>query len=212
MGPADVRRKIDLIRRELMEELDQGLAYVERQVGTIPTGPIGLFLSPLLRGLFHFTALPAARRRGYERMDLYFRLLQERGGLDAVVARHLDDYLQTNEAWVRAEKDHPAAPRLRNYLVEELKSHLELGRALLGGDGRTYDDLVRTAFPRRPAVERLMDEQFDAMERALRIVRESDGLVKIPPSLRQHIHRLLDSALAYARTRSRRRLDRIYAG
>lgn len=207
-----VRRKIEIIRRELLGEMDHGLAYVERQVGTITNGPISLFVSPLLRGLFHLTALPAARRRGYQRVDIYFQLLQERGNIDRLIARHLDKYLETNEAWVRAKKDHPLAPRLKDYLVDELKSHLELGRALLGGEGQTYDDLIRSAFPRRSGVQRLMNEQFDAMERALRIVQESEGLVDIPPSLRQHVDRLLRSALAYARTRSFHRLDRIYAG
>ncbi|MEM3086165.1 MAG: hypothetical protein QXO51_06320 [Halobacteria archaeon] len=211
-GHGDAAKKVELIRRELTKELDEGLAYVERQVGTLRNGPIGLLVSPLLRGLFHFTALPAARRRGYRRMDIYFRLLQEPGSLDRIISRHLDEYLETNEAWVRADKSHPEAKRLRGYLVEELKSHLELGRALLGGEGRTYDELVRRAFPRRSTVDRLVAQQFDAMEKALLLVQEAEGLVEIPASLRAHVDRLLRSALAYARTRSRRRLDKIYAG
>lgn len=210
-APGDIQRKIGLIRRELRRELDEGLAYVERQVGSVASGPVGLFVSPLLRGLFHFTALPAARRRGHRRMDVYFRLLQDGGDLDSAIERHLDDYLETNEAWVRARKDHPRTPELREYLVEELKSHLRLGQALLQAEGRSYDELVRNAFPRRATLERLMEEQFGAVESALRLVRESNGLMEIPTSLRGPIHRLLDAALRYARERSRQRLDRIYA-
>ncbi|MBI4362062.1 MAG: hypothetical protein HY558_02705 [Euryarchaeota archaeon] len=210
-SPAD--RNLEAVHREFMGELEQGLRVIEKTIGTLYKGPLGFLVSNLMQHAFHFFALPAAKRRGRERVNFFFEIVREAhrsGDAEGAAKKMFEEFLRHNEPWVRADHHHPKAKELRGLMWKELMAHLDLVLPLVKAKGGSYEELVRDAYPKRKEIQGLVEAQIEAMEEQVRLIRTEPDLLHIPSVLRPEVARVVDAGLDYARRRFRERLDTIY--
>lgn len=204
---------MELIRDRLEYEIGLMLAFVEKQVGGLFPGLLGVLLNPLARLFYHFAAQDAAVKRARRQLDLYLDCAAKYDGknLDRLVAEHFDDFLKTEEMIVRGNRRHPKWKEVLAIEREIFRGRLEpLVRLAREGKGETYEELTRSAFPSRREAEEVLERQLELGERLIGLVRKEPGLVPIPSMLRETVLKMLDAGTHFARETLREQLDATY--
>jgi predicted KAP-like P-loop ATPase len=160
--------------------------------------------------LYDLEARDAIVRRAMQQLHILIKCANEfDGNLDVVVKKNLEDYLKTEEAYIRANKNHESFPQLVSLLEEIFRTRVYIITELLRGKGETYDELVRTAFSREE-VEKVTRKQFELAERVINLVKEEKGLIRIPFIIRLEVFRLLETEFDWYKRNIEEEINKMY--
>jgi hypothetical protein len=212
MGESEREKNIRIIRKRLDHELDLAFRYIDNRISHLYGGITGIFLNPVIKFFYTFLARNAIRRRARKQLQLIVHCASEFDGknLEKIVDEHLEEYLLTEEAFIRGNKRHPKFGEVTSILREIFKGRLLPLTKLLSGSGETYEELTRSVFPKRKDVEAVCSQQFELVEKLIKMIREEKNLVKIPGMIRREVFAILDSGYEFAKKVLKEQLDETY--
>jgi len=201
----------EIIRKELTVEIDQGLEVIKNRIGHLYKGLFGRVMNPIVKQLFVWFGLERARETGLKRVDFVLdRITKYKGDMDSWVEKNFEEYLNYNEEYLRANKKHPKIEDLKCSIKKELRSRVELLMKLLDGEGDTYAELLKSAFPKRSDVETVARNQLDALAELMEFAEKEEGLVKIPRVIKKEVFVVARAGFNYAEKRVNERMDKTY--
>lgn len=214
MERGELDRNLRLIEREVLAEIDRGFGWTERRVGSLYRGWMSPLMNPLMRLVFHHVGVADARRRARERVRLFVACLEEHARRSTpaaeLVDKHFEAFLTCNEVWIRRNPKHPRARELQKSFREEFRLQLEIYSRVVKAHGRSYEELVRNAYPNRGVLERKVEAQYRNIAAQLLLAEEEPDLLRIPGLVRGEIFEVLRAVYDYARARVQERNDEIY--
>lgn len=186
---SDLKRKKEVLRKELYASLEQALVVVENRMRSLVPGLIGGLLNPFLQGLFKWLGRDRARLRGRRMVDFVLDWAAQSGDLDKTVEDSFDEFLKVDEIWHRVQKGHPKAGEMKGLIRKAYRNRLRGVRALLEGEGETWLDLARSGFPKRKELEMLCDEQLKLGEQMAGLMEKHTDMVRPPEFLGRAVFR-----------------------
>ena len=205
-------KNFKIIRERLDYELELGFKYVDNKVAHLYSGVFGLLVNPIVKFFYTFIARDAIVKRARKQLDVIFQCAGEYDGrnLDKIVDEHFEEYLQTEEVYIRGNRNHPKFREVKKLEREVFKGRLEPIAMLLDGDGETYEELTRSIFPKRGEAEKYCWKQFELADKLIQMVKGERNLVRIPSVIRTEVFAILDSGYAFAKKTLKEQLDGTY--
>lgn len=204
-------RRAELIRSAFLRDLAEAEAFLRKRTAHLLRGPMGVLLNPLLSLFFSFLTEGRLRERQQRQMDLLLDVASVPDTeLEDESRRRLDEFLRDDEIHQRANPGHPFYPRVRRFLEDFYYSRVTFMWSLLHAEGATFDELLRSAYPRRKGVEMLLADQLKALEGLLGLARKDPDLFRIPRPFRREVLQILSDAYRFSHGLMKRRLDEIY--
>jgi len=209
---APVRPRLEaneaILRARVLEELDHGSRFLEQRLTRLFPGFAGWLLNPLAGMAYRAVGRDEVVRRAQGQFDAVVgaaKLHPERP--EAIFDGPMTAYLKHDEAWHRANRAHPRFPELEGTLREVYVARVEAVSALLHrGEGDTYRDLLRSAFPTREHASAVMEREFLYADRILAMAEAELDLLHAPPIVRAEVFRVLREAYAWYRGRMQQSL------
>lgn len=210
--PEALARNEAILRAKVLQELDKGSAYLEQRVQRMFGGVSGLLLNPLAGMAFRTVGRDEVVRRAHRQLDTLVAAARAHGETpEAIFDGHWDRYRAHDEAWARANKAHGRFQELEGLLREVYVARVEAVSSLLHqGEGATYRDLVRSAFPSRDTAERILEREFVYADRVLVLAEQEHSLLHAPPLVRRELLMVLRDTYAWYKANVHRSLDEVY--
>jgi len=202
-----------LVRARFDAEIDRAMAFVEERLLHLHRGILGRIYGHVAAALFDAVARKEMVRRVDRQLDVLFRAARECGeDLDTARRMHLGAFLETEEAYLNGNRDHPAWPELVARLDDAFTQRLAHLSALLHrGRGEDYESLVRSTFPSAKEASGAVDRQFEAALAVLELCERERALLRIPGFLRGDVFRILRELQGWYRRSLEEEIARIYA-
>lgn len=210
-----IKRKQEILRKELYASLEETLEVVERRMRALVPGVIGGLLNPVLRGLFQWLGRDRARLRGRRMIDFVLDRTAAEGDPDRAAEESFEEFLKVDEIWHRVQKGHSKAAEMKELLRRTYRNRLRGVRALLDGEGETWLDLARSGFPKRKELELLCDEQLKLGEQMAALMEKNPAMVRPPEFLgravfRREMVRILKDVILHGDRMLSDRMEEIY--
>jgi hypothetical protein len=197
-------RKREIIKRELIRELDRGEKFA---LGRIRS---------MLPGILIFRPLTYALLVHLGRKDKRRTILQIDSLLDAAELLNKGvnpeekflEYLSNDVVYLRSNERNPKFGRVKELLKEIFLSRASLIAEVLSGSGSTYDELVRSVG--REKIERFLEKEYEVHDELIMLYKKDRSLIKVPGILRGSAMRIIEESYIYAKKRISSRLDEIY--
>jgi hypothetical protein len=205
-------KNIALINGRLDRELKRGSEYMDYKVAHMYSGVFGMIVNPLVSLIYKFAARESIIKRAQRQLDLIVSCASKYNGknLDALVDEHLEEYLNTEEAYVRGNRNHKKFPEVKKILRSAFRARLAAVTEILDGEGETYDDLARSVFPKREQSEKLCNEQLEIAEKLIVMLDEEKDLVRIPSLIRKEVLTMLRSGFEWYKKTLKEELEEMY--
>jgi hypothetical protein len=205
------KRKEEIIREELVFELNQGLIYVHQRIRNLYGGLLGKWLNPIAAIFFGFFQERKFKERLFNQLDLLFKVASSPDTeFEDCVREHFEEYLKNEEIYIRANPKHPRFDYLLEILRDIYTSRVTYLSNLLRAEGETYAELVRNCYPNRRGVELLLGNQYRYLDEIMELLKNEEGLFKIPSMIRTEVMLVIKDSYRYAKEKLNERLDRIY--
>jgi hypothetical protein len=200
-------QQAEILRRTLVERLDEGLRYVDYRISRLYGGIFGKIVNPVIYQIYAFLGKKEIRRRALRQIDILIECasIYKSKNDGKVLDEYLDEYLENDESWVRRKWDDP---KLREILREVFKMRVESLSMVLVARGDTYDALIRDAFPDRGKAQEWLSKQLLFVREMVSLAEE--GKIEIPPLIRTEILSLIRATYNYAERRLQEELQLIY--
>ena len=205
-------KKRELILGEFDRVIDSSIAYLEEKIAERFGGLLGRLLRKIASELFAWFLKMGGKERGLKTFEYIVDRAFEvnDGNFDRVIDAGFDKYLKHNDVWLRANKTHPAAGRLEAILKDEFRKRVVIYVFLVQGEGDTYFELVRSAFPEKKKLLGLMDEQFEASAEIIRLISEEQGLIRVPSALKSPVLKIVRTCLDLMEEKLKKDTEAIY--
>ncbi|MEM3087435.1 MAG: hypothetical protein QXO51_02455 [Halobacteria archaeon] len=220
MAPAaepngDLKRKKEVLRRELYASLEETLRVVEERIRSLVPGVLGGLLNPVIQGLFKWVGRDRARLRGRRMIDFVLDVAASDREPETAAGETFEEFLKVDEVWNRVQKDHPKAAEMKELLRKAYANRIRGVRALLMGEGETWLELARSGFPKRKELELLCDEQLKLGEQMSRLMERHTDMVRPPEFLgravfRKEIAQILRDVVIHGDRMLSDRMEEIY--
>ncbi len=209
---ADFKKNKTLILQRVEHEIATGFEYIDEKIGERFKGIFGRLLRRVARELFQWAEKKGVTRRGVRIFDYVLDVAHKNPDADIkeVAAEHLDGYLKLHELYVRTKPDHPASKKLKNALKKEFEARLRIYRPILEAKGKTYEELVRAAYPDKKVLLKLVDEQVKTTGEVIRIIQENPDMIRIPATLRKPIFNLMTASIEFMHEKIVQDIERMY--
>jgi hypothetical protein len=207
-----MQKNREIIKRELISEIDTGLDFTKKKISHLYKGIFSVF-NPLLEKLFEWFALDRARDAGIKRIDFFLDIASgcDSKNLEKIVEKYFEEYLRHSESYARLNLKHGKFPEFKANQKEEFRMRVEILSKLLAADGDTYDELVKDAFPKRSDLDKLLNREYGIVERQMKLIETSHGLMKIPRMMRSEVFIVTRSAYEFQKKKMCERCDSIYS-
>lgn len=207
--------KVQILREELISELDDEMRFVGEELGRMQGGLLGAIIGIIAQDLYRLILGEDIRKRAIERIELIIqcsiKLNEPDQDTKQIVDSNFEEYLSYAEEYRIANKGHEEFPQLSQVLRETFKTQVIYVAKLVNGSGNTYAELIRSAFSTREECENAFGEQLGRVERFVQLVEEHPDLINAPPSMRPYVLKILRSSCTYTENMLNQRLDKIYA-
>lgn len=207
-----MQKSREIIKKELISEIDGGLDFTKKKISRLYTGIFSVF-NPLMEKLFEWFGLEKARDAGIKRIDFFLDIACECNSknIEKTVEKYFEEYLRHSESYARLDLKHGKFQEFKANQREEFRMRVEILSKLLAADGDTYDELVRSAFPKRSELDRLLGMEYEILERQMNLIEASQGLMKIPRLIRSEVLLVTKSAYEFQKKKMCERCDGIYS-
>lgn len=216
MAPKNRRRpaqneRAGLIRAAFVEDFAETEAFIRQRTGHLVRGPMGFLLNPLVAIFFSFLQEGSIQKMARRQVDLLLKIASVPDEqLEEESRRRLGEYLRWDEVHQRVNPRHPRYPLVRQHLEDFYFSRVTFVWSLLYAEGRTFPELVRSAYPRRKSVELLLVDQLKTLGKILKLARSDPDLFRIPGPFRKEVLQILYETYDFSHDLMRLRLDEIY--
>lgn len=207
-----IEKNKKLVEEEFYQLIAEGIKYTEEQIGSLFKGKLSFILNPLAKVVFSWFAVDKAKQAGLKQLKFTLNGAGQcvNKSIDEVVNKYFSPYLKYNIVYLRSNHRHRDYPKLQELMKQGFKIRLTLYSTMLSAKGKTYEELVRNAFPSKSDVVKLIEKQFEVVNCAQELVEKEPLLIKIPPLARREILHILKSAYQQERKLLLKRIDQIY--
>ncbi|MBD3228205.1 MAG: hypothetical protein GF329_08445 [Candidatus Lokiarchaeota archaeon] len=218
-------KNTNIVREELIEQMDIGLKNVNKLLGKMfGTGISGWILNPIAKLIYKIMLSDEIKDKTKNQIDIILECADlYRSGLnggskvsvdkeellDRIIEEHFEDYKDNDQSFHHCKKKHESYPTIVKIMKEVFRSRIEPAKKLLTSEGATYSELARDAFSKEEAVSNV-DREFDATEELLDILKENLDVMNVPSFIRRRILKIMIEALDKTKDQIYGRIDEIY--
>jgi hypothetical protein len=193
--------KKSMLREKGIQEID---LQMERLVKAL--GPV----AALMGG----QQIDDSRRLAIRQLDIVLDCAVQYGSrpLNEIVDEHMAAFKKNDMYADYYDRDHHRYGKLQDIMAEWFSSRITAMGELYRGEKTTYDDLVRERFPAKEAARSVLGKELAAGTKAVRLVEENPGLLKLP--FGTNVHTVVDymkEELEISFYRLFGEIDRIYS-
>jgi hypothetical protein len=228
MSSKKIGKNREIIKEELIEQMDIGLRNVSKLIGKMfGTGVTGLFLNPIAKLIYRIMLSDDIKEKTKNQIDIVLEcadLYKNRlnGGskephhdknkkLDAIVDEYYEEYRENDQSFHHCKKKHEIYPEVEKRMKEVFRSRIEPAKNLLTSQGDTYDELTRHIMGKEEALANV-NREFRASTEMLELLKENMDLLDVPNFIRRRIVKIMIEALKVTKGQIYSRIDEIYDG
>ncbi len=201
-----------MIKEELIREMDKGLDHIQVCLGRMYGGLTGWFLNPIARLIYNIMARKDIRDKAINQIDIVLdcAMKYRNGNLDELIEENFEAYILNDQSFHRCKKQHKAYPAIEGIMKEVFKHRIEPARRLLTSEGTCYEELTQNAFTAKEGALENLQKELDFVYQVLDVIKRNKGVMKIPSFVREPIIKIMWLGHEYARERMTQRIDEIY--
>ena len=201
-----------IIKEELINEMDLGLDYIQVCIGKMYGGITGWLFNPIAKLIYGIMARKDIRDKAINQIDIVLDCALKFDGtnLDALVEEFLEDYMFNDQSFHRCKKSHKAYPVIEGIMRELFKSRIEPAYRLLMSNGTCYEELTKNAFSEKQDALDNLQRELEFSYEVLGVVKENKKVMKLPSFVRNGILRIMELGQKYAKERLTSRIEEIY--
>jgi len=150
-------------------------------------------------------------KKNYEfLLDACEELNEREADISEIIKEKKDEYLSSNEIYLRANKKSEKIKKLEKFLLDEFKVRLKIYSRILSAEGENYDELVKNAFKEKSELEKLIKEEFKIIKNTLELISSEKDLIKIPSPIRTPILKIFSTSAEIMKEKMFEDIERIY--
>ena len=203
-----------MILDEVEKEILVYRNYLEKKIDEKFSGIIGLAIKKTAKMLFNWVTKSGFINRfkkNYEFVIDASEELNERDGkINEIIEEKKEEYLNSNEIYMRANKDSEKIKELEKYLLDEFKVRLKIYSRILNAEGENYDELVKNAFREKSELEKLIKEEFKIINKVIDLISAEKDLIRIPSPLRGPLLKIFSTSAEIMKEKMLEDIERIY--
>jgi len=203
-----------MILDEVEKEILVYRNYLEKKIDERFSGIIGLAIKKTAKMLFNWVTKSGFINRfkkNYEFVIDASEELNERDGkINEIIEEKKEEYLNSNEIYMRANKDSEKIKELEKYLLDEFKVRLKIYSRILNAEGENYDELVKNAFREKSELEKLIKEEFKIINKVIDLISAEKDLIRIPSPLRGPLLKIFSTSAEIMKEKMLEDIERIY--
>jgi hypothetical protein len=201
---------LDEVEREIMVYKD----YLEKKIDEKFSGILGIAIKKTAKVLFNWVTKSGFINRfkkNYEfLLDACEELNEREADISEIIKEKKDEYLSSNEIYLRANKKSEKIKKLEKFLLDEFKVRLKIYSRILSAEGENYDELVKNAFKEKSELEKLIKEEFKIIKNTLELISSEKDLIKIPSPIRTPILKIFSTSAEIMKEKMFEDIERIY--
>lgn len=201
---------LDEVEREIMVYKD----YLEKKIDEKFSGILGIAIKKTAKVLFNWVTKSGFINRfkkNYEfLLDACEELNEREADISEIIKEKKDEYLSSNEIYLRANKKSEKIKKLEKFLLDEFKVRLKIYSRILSAEGESYDELVKNAFKEKSELEKLIKEEFKIIKNTLELISSEKDLIKIPSPIRTPILKIFSTSAEIMKEKMFEDIERIY--
>jgi hypothetical protein len=201
---------LDEVEREIMVYKN----YLEKKIDEKFSGILGIAIKKTAKVLFNWVTKSGFINRfkkNYEfLLDACEELNEREADISEIIKEKKDEYLSSNEIYLRANKKSEKIKKLEKFLLDEFKVRLKIYSRILSAEGENYDELVKNAFKEKSELEKLIKEEFKIIKNTLELISSEKDLIKIPSPIRTPILKIFSTSAEIMKEKMFEDIERIY--
>lgn len=201
---------LDEVEREIMVYKD----YLEKKIDEKFSGILGIAIKKTAKVLFNWVTKSGFINRfkkNYEfLLDACEELNEREADISEIIKEKKDEYLSSNEIYMRANKKSEKIKKLEKFLLDEFKVRLKIYSRILSAEGENYEELVKNAFKEKSELEKLIKEEFKIIKNTLELISSEKDLIKIPSPVRTPILKIFSTSAEIMKEKMLEDIKRIY--
>ena len=206
--------KAQIVKEELINEMDYGLEYIKVCVGKMYGGIKGWFFNPIAKLVYHIMARKDIREKAIGQIDIVLECAMKYdpngSNLADLVEENFEEYLINDQAFHRCKKNHKTYPAIEGIMKDLFKSRIKPAHRLISSTGTCYAELTTNAFPEKQDALDNLQRELNFSYEVIGIVKENKSVMKIPSFIRDGIIRIMELGQQYAKERLTQRIDEIF--
>lgn len=203
-----------IIKEELVKEMDTGLEYIQKCIGKMYGGIKGWFFNPIAKLIYNVMARKDIRDKAINQIDIVLECAMKYNpkgfNLDVLVEEKIEDYLLNDQSFHRCKKNHKKYPVIEGIMKELFKSRIEPAYRLLSSSGICYEELTQNAFTEKQAALANLQRELEFSYQVLDVVKKNKSVMKLPSFIRNGVIRIMELGQQYAKERLTERIDEIF--
>ena len=201
-----------IIKEDLVSEMDTGLDYIQVCIGKMYGGITGWIFNPIAKLIYNILARKDIRDKAINQIDIVLECAMKYDGtnLDTLVEEHIEDYMLNDQAFHRCKKNHKSYPVIEGIMRELFKSRIKPAYRLLTSSGNCYEELTQNAFAKKQDALDNLQRELEFSYEVLGVVKENKKVMKFPSFVRNGIIRIMELGQKYAKERLTARIEEIY--
>ncbi|HUY01517.1 MAG TPA: hypothetical protein VMV49_18280 [Candidatus Deferrimicrobium sp.] len=207
-----MQEKAQIVKSELLHEMDLGLEYIQVCIGSMYGGITGWFLNPIARLIYNIMARKDIREKAIAQIDIVLDCAIKYDGknLEVLLEDNFEDYLLNDQSFHRCKKSHKTYPIIEGIMKELFKSRIEPAHKLLSSNGTCYEELTQSAYAEKQNALDNLQRELGFSYKVLSVVKENKKVMKLPSFTRDSIIKIMELGQKYAKERLTQRIDEIY--
>ncbi len=202
----------ELVKEEMINEMDTGLDYIQVCIGKMYGGFTGWLFNPIAKLIYNILARKDIRDKAINQIDIILECAMKYDGnnIDALVDEHIVDYMLNDQSFHRCRKNHKAYPIIEGIMKDLFRSRIKPARRLLTSSGTCYEELTKNAYAKKQDALDNLQRELEFSYEVIGVVKENKNVMKLPSFVRNGIIRIMELGQIYAKERLTERINEIY--
>ncbi len=212
MHDASLEEHANIIKEEMLHELDLGLEYIQFLISKMYGGIAGWFLNPIARLIYHLMARKDIREKCIAQIDIVLDCALKYDGknLEELIEENFEQYIFNDQSFHHCKKQHKVYPVIEGIMKDIFKSRIEPAHKMLYSKGDSYDELTKSAFTQKEDALNNLQRELEFSYDVMGVIKEHKKVMKIPSFVRDKIITIMEQGQKYAEERLTSRIDEIY--
>lgn len=212
MADEAILKNAQIIKEELINEMDMGLDYIQQCIGKMYGGITGWVFNPIAKLIYNILTRKDIRDKAINQIDIVMECAMKYDGsnLEDLVEAYIEDYMFNDQSFHHCKKTHKAYPLIENLMKDLFKSRIHPSHKMLLAEGESYEELTQNTYPARDDALNFLQKELEFSYQVLAVIKANKSVMKIPSFVRDGILKIMEFGQKYAKERLTNRINEIF--